>query len=242
MNLEDKSFLAKFGVDATIVLAAATGLLYFFGTQYRNGYLSRWGIESSLFENDIYENLIAGFVVIHIIFLFVFAMLIVAIVSLIGYNGIAIELSKNKKFQEGMTWLGSKCSNKRETDADTTPPKLLTDFEKMIFKLLFMFSIIFMVLFIFYKAICCSSELGETYAVKEYEQYSKDNPRDTEKSLFNKLRTYCIDGVERKALLLATDRNNYALYLPKGKAQNESVEIISTSRINCIKAEKNITL
>ncbi|MCW5199403.1 hypothetical protein VU05_01530, partial [Desulfobulbus sp. F1] len=57
--------------------------------------------------------------------------------------------------------------------------------------------------------------------------------------LFSKLRTYCIDGAQRNALLLATDRSTYALYFPKTKTAQESVEIIAVARINGISAAKN---
>jgi hypothetical protein len=96
-------------------------------------------------------------------------------------------------------------------------------------------------LYAFHSLITFSSEQGEKHAVKEYEQYSQSNGKGDQKSLFSKLRTYCIDEIEKNALLLATDRNSYALYFPKEKAQEEGVEIVAASRITCIKATKNMT-
>ena len=235
MNDDEKSFLAKVGIDATIVLAAATGLLYLFGTYYRIGYLEQWGIEYSLFSGDIYENLLAGFSVLHVIAMFSVIIAIVMGLSLLGYNSMAIELSRNEKIQKTINWL----HRNREAEADAEPPKLLTDFENRIFKLLLIFIIILIILYAFYKSTSCSSEIGKNLAIKEYEQYSQSNKKGEQKSLFSKLRTYCIDGVPRSALMLATDRSTYALYFPKGKTQEECVEIVAASRINCIKAAKN---
>lgn len=240
MKFCENNPLIKGVVDATVFLAAATGLLYVVGTYYKIGYLEKWGIESSLFANDIYENLVAGFTVLRVGITYLLIISAVICTAALGYSGIAIEIWGKESIQKKVTWLKAKISGWESKKPDVEPPKFLTNIEAFVAKSWRTCLILLAVAYPFYKAMNCPSELGKECAVKEYEQYSQSNGKGDQKSLFSKLRTYCIDGAQRNALLLATDRSTYALYFPKGKAQNEGVEIIAASRITCIKATKNM--
>jgi hypothetical protein len=239
MSLSENNLLAKVGLDATILLAAATGLLYVVGTYYRIGYLEQWGIEPSLFTSDIYENLVAGFTVLNVGITYLLIILAVIGAAALGYSGMAIEIWRKESIQKKVNWLKAKIADWEAKKPEVEPPKFLTNLEAFIAKSWRTCLILLAVAYPFYKAMNCPSELGKEYAVKEYEQYSQSNAQGDQKSLFSKLRTYCIDGAQRNALLLATDRSTYALYFPKTKTAAESVEIIAAARITCIKATKN---
>ena len=240
MDNGEKKFWARVGLDATVVLAAATGLLYVFGTYYRIGYLQQWGVEYSLLSSDVYENLVAGFAVLHVGSMFLLGIAILSAIVLSGYNSIAIEISKNEEIKNGIDCLRRKQRRRNEAEHEDVHPKALIAFERIMIKLLRISFILFVASYSFYKAMQCSLEIGKTKAVEEYKQYSQSNTEGDQESLFSKLKIYCIDGIEKTVLLLGTDRNSYALYFPKRKAQDEGVEIVAASRITCIKATRNV--
>ncbi len=239
MSDGENNFLAKVGLDATILLAAATGLLYLVGRYYQSGYLQKWGIESDFFASDIYSNLVAGTIVLSAGMMYVLIMLIGIGIIALPYTALAIDLSRWEASRKIANWLRKKFRSKKEEEPESEPPKFLTDIISIAFKSIIIGSLLFATLYAFHRLIIFSSEQGEKQAAKEYEQYSQGNAQGDQKSLFSKLRRYCIDGAERNALLLATDRSIYALYFPKTKTAQESVEIIASSRITCIKATKN---
>lgn len=240
MKFCDNNPLAKVGLDATVFLAAATGLLYVVGRYYKSGYLQKWGVESSLFTSDIYENLVAGFTVLYVGITFLLIISVVIGAAALVYNWMAVATWEQESIQKKVNWLRVKIDSWEAKKSEVEPPKCLTKLDGFIAKSLRACLVLLAVAYPFYKAMSCSSELGKEHAVEEYEQYSKSPAKGDQKSLFSKLQTYCIDGTQRNALLLATDRITYALYFPKTKTTAESVEIIAASRISCIKAGKNM--
>lgn len=225
------NLLAKIGIDSTVFLAASTGLLYVTGGYYQSGYLQKWGVESDFFASDIYGNLVSGTIVlsvsmrsisINVIICGVIALLCAAVVISLLKGGAARNIDSEK-----------------EAKPESEPPKLLMYLANIALKSIVIGWLLLAMLYAFHRLIIFSSEQGEKQAAKEYEQYSQGNAQGDQKGLFSKLRTYCIDGAQRNALLLATDRSTYALYFPKTKTAQESVEIIAAARINGISAAKN---
>jgi len=239
MSLSENNWLAKVGIDATVFLAAATGLLYVVGRYHQSGYLQKWGGESDFFANDIYNSLVDGTIVLSAGMMYVLIILIVIVIGALQYTAIAICLSKREASRKTANWLRKKFGSKKEEEPESEPPKLLTDIISIAFTSIMIGSLLLAALYAFHRLIIFSSEQGEKHAAKEYEQYSQSTSKGDQKSLFSKLRTYCIDTTQRNALLLATDRNTYALYFPKTKTAAESVEIIAATRITCIKATRN---
>ncbi len=220
------------------MLDVATGFLYVFRRYYHVGYLDQCGVESSLFASDIYDNLVNGFTVLFVgTIVFLIILFVIGILALL-LSGMAVEISKKDSVRKRFDWLRTKLLGKEESEIEL--PKFLIKYKNIVIKFLPIYFVLLVASYPFHKIMCWPSYLGRNQAVKEYELYSQSTAKGDQKSLFSKLQTYCIDGTQRNALLLATDRITYALYFPKTKTTAESVEIIAASRISCIKAGKNM--
>lgn len=241
MSLSENNLLAKVGIDATVLLSTATGLLYLAGFYRHVGYLQKWGVESDLLANDIYSTLSSGYLLLSSTIMQLSIIAIGSGIIAVIYIPILTEALRSRIADKVANWWHRKDKDEKKEKLEDEPPKLSINIMAVVFKLIAISLFLFIVLYAFNRLLIFSYEKGEKHAVEEYKQYSQSNAQGDQKSLFSKLQTYCIDGAQRNALLLATDRSTYALYFPKTKAAQESVEIIVSSRITCIKATKNTT-
>jgi hypothetical protein len=239
MKLGENNLLIKEILSATFLLAVLTGLLYISGTSHQGAYWKEWGVESSLLSSDIYSSLTYGTVVWFLggvmLVLPAIGLLIVALV----YTPLANEIWKKQITHKIINWLYSKCSNKKETQEEADSPRFLKAVMAFVLDSLYICLILLAVLYAFYRLIIFSSDLGAQQAGREYGLYSNNNLKDKNNGLFRKLKTYRIDGVERDAFLVGTDRKSYVLYSPKTKTREEHIEVVAAARITGIVARKN---
>lgn len=241
MKLGENNFLVKELFSATFLLALFTGLLYISGYCCHSGYLNAWGFESGLLATELYYEVYLGTYSwfsggIRLLFVCGVSGYLIVITTIFAVHALQ-NPTKNKLTK----WLHNLFRKKEETPIEIELPDFIKNFGKVGLKLLSLSLWLLIVLFIFYGLVNYSSELGRKLALNHYNQCNSKSLQDSKESIFNKLKTYRIDGVERTAFLVDNDPKSYILYFPKTKTQEESVEVIAAERITGIVAKKNTT-
>ncbi|WP_273023491.1 hypothetical protein [Rheinheimera sp.] len=230
-----KTSLPKELLNASILLAVATSLLYLSGYSYISSYLKTWGIESSLFTPNMHDALVLGagnwfFAGIYIAF---FATILGVTLYLSFYT--LSDLSKIRIVRKLTSAVyGTIKPTHRENNIE--PPAIFKTLTSISIKLLMMVGLLSIILFIFHKLIDFSSTLGAENAQREYIELSSGQQLNQE--LFTRIKTLQIGDIEIDGYILASSNIMMAVYLPKSNNVPEQVAVIPISSVNKISAKK----
>jgi len=229
----DRNPLLKELLSASILLALITSLLYVSGASYIDSYLNEWGIEPNLIKNDTQAILIQGTTVWFIggIYIVIPALMLGFVVFFPFY--LVREVSKSPFARKVSLKIYEVFKNVNSTELD--PPPIFQLFAKWITQFFIILLFLSLFLFFFYKLLGLSSSLAEERALKEYKEFST-NSVENEK-LFNRKKTFTIEGKEVSGYLIANSNNLIVLYLPPLNDESEQLKIVPIKSISNIKVD-----
>lgn len=234
--MADKTSLSRELLNASILLAVATSLLYLSGYSYISSYLNAWGIESSLFTPNMQEALVHGasnwFVAgIYIVF---FAT-ILGITLYISFYTLS-DLSKIRIVRK-LTSAIYNLIKPIHRQNNLEPPAILKTLTSISIKLLIMVVLLSIILFVFHKLIGFSSTLGIENAQRDYIELSTG--KQGKQELFLRIKTLKTSDAELNGYILASSSSMIALYFPSTKDTQEKVAVIPLDSIKEISATKS---
>ena len=230
-----KTSLPKELLNASILLAVATSLLYLSGYSYITSYLNAWGIESSLFTPNMQDALVLGagnwfFAGIYIV---IFSTLFGVMLFLSFYT--LTDLSKIQFVRK----IASAINNglKSEKRENIEPPAIIKSLTARSIKFLMLVGVLSILLFIFHKLIDFSSTLGIENAQREYAELATGKKHG--QALFTRIKTLKINDSELDGYILASSNGMMAVYFPPTKDTQEKVAVIPLDSIKEIRATKS---
>ncbi|MGZ8172609.1 hypothetical protein [Methylobacter sp.] len=236
--MSEKLSIFKELMNASILLALVSSLLYISGASYIESYLTEWGVESSLIASNTQEVLVQG---ASIWFVGGIYSVITAVLLGIGIFSplyMVSELSKSPLVRKTSSLIYEVLKPKEREELE--PPYFLQLINKWLlqFSMLFAFLLIFLLLF--YKLLDFSSSQGKEKAANEYKEFSSNTV--SADGLFSRKKLLTINGTEKEGYILANSDSLAVLYLLSSDAKPEQVLVIPLSTINQIKAIKNGTI
>lgn len=232
--MADKTSFLRELMNASILLAVITSLLYLSGVSYISSYLNVWGIQSSLFTPSMQDALVLGAGS-----WFVGGIYIAFFGAFIGVNFylsfyMLSELSKFR-FVRNLANLIYDIIKPRDRE-EMEPPAIIKTITTRAVQFLMMIGILSIFLFIFHKLIDFSSSQGTEKAQREYAEFSAG--KKLKQELFTRMKTLKMGGAEVQGYILANSDSMVAVYLPPSETTQEQVAIISLSSIDEIRAKK----
>jgi len=228
----DRNPLLRELLSASILLALITSLLYISGASYISSYLTEWGVESSLIKTDTQEILIQGATVWFIggINVVIPALMLGLVVFFPFY--LVREISKSPVARKISLKIYGVLKNESNTILEP-PPKfqLIAKWIAQFFLILISLSLF---LFFFYKLLDLSSSLAAERVSKEYKKFSTDQV--VNEKIFNRKKTFTIEGKEVTGYLIANSESLIVLYLPSLNKTSEQLKIVPLKSVSNIKA------
>ena len=224
-------------MNASILLAFVTSLLYISGASYINSYLTQWGVESSLITSNPQEVLVQGASIWFVGGLYIVVPAVFVGIGLFFQFYMLSEISKSPFVRRFSSKVYEIFKSKKIEELD--PPIIIQSITRWSFQFLVLFTFLSFFLLMFYWLLDFSSSQAAERAEKEYIEFSSGKLSDTR--IFSRKKTLTIDGVEKEGYILANSGSMVVLYLLPEKSKDEQVVIIPLDSISKIKAEKNAT-
>lgn len=234
--MTEKLSIFKELMNASILLALVTSLLYISGTSYLESYLTEWGVESSLIRSNTQEILVQGASIwfvggIHMITWAV----VLGIWLFLPFVYTASEISKFPLTRRISLRIYKALKPKEREELE--PPYILQLINKWFFQYLVLVAFLLMSLLLFYWLLSFSSSQGKERAAKEYKEFSTNTVSN--EGLFGRKKELTINGTENEGYILANSDSLAVLYLLASATKPEQVLVIPLSTISQIKAIKN---
>ena len=233
--MTEKLSIFKELMNASILLALVTSLLYISGTSYSDSYLTEWGVESSLIRSNTQEVLVQGagiwfvggiHIIIPAVILGIWLFLPLYTASEISKSPLASRIS-----------LGIYEALKPKEREELEPPYILQLIKKWLFLFSMLVAFLLISLFLFYWLLDFTSSQGKERAAKEYKEFSTNAVSN--EGLFSRKKELTINGTKNEGYILANSDSLAVLYLLASDAKPEQVLVIPLNAMNQIKAVKN---
>tara|TARA_R110001583_G_C5521719_1_gene397670 strand:+ start:187 stop:879 length:693 start_codon:yes stop_codon:yes gene_type:complete len=224
-------------MNASILLALITSLLYISGVSYIDSYLTEWGVESSLITSNTQEVLVQGagiwfvggiYIVIPSVFIGVFLFFQLYMVS---------ELSRMPYIRNIASKIYKAFKPRKKEQLD--PPFIIQLVTKWTLQFLFLFIFLSIFLLFFYRLLDFSSSQASERAKKEYNELSTGKPSG--QRIFGRQKILTVNGVQKEGYILASSNSLVVLYLPPTQSANEQVIVIPVDSISEIRTHKVAT-
>ncbi len=224
-------------MNASILLAFVTSLLYLSGASYINSYLTQWGVESNLITPNIQEVLVLGASIWFFGGLYIVIPALILGIALLFYSYMLSDLSRSPLVRKIASSIYD--TFKRKETEELKPPGIIQSIKGWSLQFVVFFAFLLIFLFLFGELLKFSSSQAVERAENEYIEFSSGRFSDTR--IFSRKKILTISGVKREGYILASSDSMLVLYLLPKKSKGEEVVVIPLSLISEIKAEKNAT-